>query len=116
MTSFRFVSYREFKRELGKTNAAVECAELAVRKFLHETEKAEDASAFVKAASDEYGVRVDKLDPPLLKKLLAQLHITTVHQDCESFLVAMIPRIPRKRRRIGEGRQSIKRDVEGCLR
>jgi hypothetical protein len=90
MTSFRFVSYREFKRELGKANAAVECAELAVRKFLHEAEKAEDASAFVKAASDEYRVRVDKLDPPLLKKLLAQLHITTVHQEFESFLVAMI--------------------------
>jgi hypothetical protein len=90
MTSFRFVSYRGFKRELGKTNAAVECAELSVRKFLHEAEKSEDASAFVKAASDEYRVRVDTLDPPLLKKLLAQLHITTVHQEFESFLPAMI--------------------------
>lgn len=90
MTSFRFVSYREFKHELGKTNAAVECAELAVRKFLHEVEQSKDASAFLKAASDTYGVRVDKLDLPLLKRLLAQLHITTIHREFESFLEAVI--------------------------
>jgi hypothetical protein len=90
MTSFRFVSYREFKRELGKTNAAVECAELAVRRFLHEAEIAKDGSAFVKAASKEYGVRVDTLDAPLLKRLLTQLHLTTVHQEFESFLQSMM--------------------------
>jgi hypothetical protein len=90
MTSFRFVSYREFKRELGKTNAVVECAELAVRRFLHEAEMAKDGSAFVKAVSEEYGVRVDTLNAPLLKGLLAQLHLTTVHQEFESFLESMM--------------------------
>jgi hypothetical protein len=90
MTSFRFASYRQFKHELGKTNAAVECAELAVRKFLHEAEQSRDGPAFVRAASATYGVRVDKLDAPLLKRLLAQLHITTVHQEFESFLEAMM--------------------------
>ena len=90
MTSFRFASYRAFKHELGKTNAAVECAELAVRKFLHEAERSGDGSAFVKTASATYGVRVDRLDIPLLKSLLAQLHITTVHQELESFLEAVI--------------------------
>jgi hypothetical protein len=80
MTSFRFVSYRAIKHELGKTNAAVECAELAVRKFLHEAEQSDDMSVFVKAASEAHGVRVDKLDVPLLRRLLAQLHITTIHQ------------------------------------
>jgi len=90
MTSFRFASYREFKHELGKTNAAVECAELAVRKFLHEAEQSRDGSAFVKAASVKYGVHVDKLDAQLLKRLLAQLHITTIHQEFESFLETVI--------------------------
>ena len=90
MTSFRFVSYRAFKHELGKTNAAVECAELAVRKFLHEAEQSDDMSVFVKAASEAHGVRVDKLDVPLLRRLLAQLHITTIHQEFESFLEGVI--------------------------
>lgn len=51
---------------------------------------AKDGSAFVQRSSEEYGVRVDTLDAPLLKRLLAQLHLTTVHQEFESFLESMM--------------------------
>lgn len=67
-------------------NAVVECAELAIRKFIHEAETARDRGAFVEWASSEFEVKVDTLDIPLLKQLSAQFHIASVHQEFETFL------------------------------
>jgi hypothetical protein len=50
---------------LGKINAVVECAELATRRFVDETEHATDPDKFVQQVSAEFKVRVDKLDIPL---------------------------------------------------
>jgi hypothetical protein len=85
-TDFRFVAYRDFKRTLGKINSVVECAELAVRKFIDEAERTADPEELVRQVSAEFKVRVDKLDIPLLKQQIAQFHIISVHQEFESFL------------------------------
>jgi hypothetical protein len=89
MTTFRFMAYRDFKRTLGKVNAAVECAELAVRRFLQDVDRSGNPTAFVQAVSAELNVRVDHLDAPLLRGLIAQLHIASVHQEFECFLTTM---------------------------
>lgn len=85
-TTFTLVAFHDFKRTLGKMNAVVECAELAIRKFIHEAETARDRGAFVEWASSEFEVKVDTLDIPLLKQLSAQFHIASVHQEFETFL------------------------------
>jgi len=89
MTTFRFMAYRDFKRTLGKMNAAVECAELAVRRFLQDARCSDNPTAFVQAVSAELNVRVDHLDASLLRGLISQLHITSVHQEFEYFLTSM---------------------------
>jgi hypothetical protein len=86
---FRFVAYRDFKQTLGKINAAVECAEIATRKFIYEAEHAPNRDEFVQRVSSEFNVRVDTLDVALLQQQIAQLHIASVHQEFESFLKDM---------------------------
>lgn len=85
-TKFRFASYRDFKRTLGKINAVVECAELATRKFIDEAVNAPNQDSFVQSVSSAFKVRVDSLDVPLLKQQIAQFHIASVHQEFEAFL------------------------------
>ena len=85
-TTFKLIAYRDFKRTLGKINAVVECAELAVRKFIDEAEHAPNREEFVQGASSRFAVRVDVLDVSLLKQQIAQFHIASVHQEFEAFL------------------------------
>lgn len=89
MTTFRFIAFRDFKRTLGKMNAAVECAELAIRRLLRDVEQSNNRVEFVQSVSKEFNVRVDSLDASLLKCLIAQFHIATVHQEFESFLTSL---------------------------
>jgi len=85
-TSFRFASYRDFKRSLGKINAANECTELAIRSFIDGARKAPSADAYIQQLSEVYKVKVDAVDLDALSAQIGQYHVISVHQQFELFL------------------------------
>jgi len=84
--SFSFPSYRNLCQYLGETDALVELTELACRSFQDAAKRSPDLSAFVAAASERYGIRVNVSEVELLSRHLARGYIVTVYQAAESFL------------------------------
>jgi hypothetical protein len=115
MTTFRFIAFRDFKRTLGKMNAAVECAELAMRRLLRDVEQSNNRAEFVQAVSKEFNVRVDSLDASLLKGLIAQFHIATVHQEFEGFLTSLARELRGKAIKPDEGDSLLKGTLKQLL-
>jgi 3-dehydroquinate dehydratase len=75
-----------FKRSLGKINAASECTELAIRSFIDGARKAPSADAYIQQLSGAYKVKVDTVDLDALSAQISQYHIVSVHQQFELFL------------------------------
>src|SRR5947208_1594485 len=86
LTSFRFASYRDFKRSLGKINAASECTELAIRSFIDGASTSASPSAYIRQLSKDYDVKVDAVDLGALSTQIGRFHVVAVHQQFELFL------------------------------
>jgi len=84
--SFSFPSYRNLYRYLGETDALVELTELACRSFQDAARRSPDASAFIAAESERFGIRVNPGEAGLLSRHLARNYIVTVYQSAECFL------------------------------
>lgn len=85
-TTFRFPAYQEFKRTLGRADAAIEFSELAIRKLLSELHLSSQKEAFIESSSRTFGVRVNSSNPRLIRSLTSNLHLISVHQQFELFL------------------------------
>jgi hypothetical protein len=84
--SFSFPSYRNLCWYLGETDALVELTELACRSFQDAARRSPDASAFIAAESERFGIRVNLSEVELLSRHLARNYIVTVYQSAECFL------------------------------
>jgi hypothetical protein len=84
--TFSFPSYRNLCRYLGETDALVELTELACRSFQDAAKGSADASAFITAESERFGIRVNLSEVELLSRHLARSYIVTVYQSAERFL------------------------------
>lgn len=77
--------YKKLKDELGRSDAACEYIELLIRS--HETKMTEQE---IQQLSDEYGVRVNSVDPVILTKSIHSMYFMLVDQQLELFSKEMI--------------------------
>ncbi|NTV47144.1 MAG: hypothetical protein HGB11_11625, partial [Chlorobiales bacterium] len=84
--SFSFPSYRRLCRYIGETDALVELTELACRSFQNAAKQSGDATAFINAESERFGINVNLSEVEPLMRHLAQNYIVTVYQSAECFL------------------------------
>ena len=87
--TFLFPCFRQLKRQLGELDAVCECIELAVRELVTQEEAMLDGKLFVSQLSEKHGVRVNRMDAPLLRGHAVHLYLVSVHQGLEDFLLAL---------------------------
>jgi hypothetical protein len=85
-TTFSFPSKRRLYRYLGETDALVELTELATRSFMSSAKQSGDVSEFVRAQSQQHGVRVNLAELDLVSRHLGRSYIVSVYQSAERFL------------------------------
>ncbi len=87
--AFRFFCVTELYRNLGKHDAFVEFAEIAIRDFIanfEENSTINDFDIFLQKKSNLHSIKVDTIDKTLYKSRIAQGYIFSVYQTFELFL------------------------------
>ncbi len=84
--TFSFPSFRRLWKYMGEADAMIELTELSARSFASSAHASGDVAAFVLAASQKHGVRVNLPEVSMLHKHLCQHYIVTVYQSAECFL------------------------------
>lgn len=84
---FRYQSELRLFQYLGEYDAFVELDEVALRRFEHEANEAEDLRSFVRDAATAHRIRVNVDTLAGLRVNASRTHIVVVHQSADQFLV-----------------------------
>ena len=87
MTAKVYKSYRDFKRTLGRLDAAHELAELALLHLVQTTEEPGAFSSTVSRLSKTHGLHFQMADPSLAFRAITLAGIASSHACYESFLI-----------------------------
>ena len=81
----KFECYRKLKKNLGFYDSLVECFELALCFFIDKGIDTDNLEESIKNLSQQYNIRVDKINCNELRLRAAYFYIASVHQQAEEF-------------------------------